>query len=224
MKLAMKDLDIDTYTATFERLASAAGWEPNAMGTIARYRAGLRENVHRRVVNRENIPTTMAEWKEAAQKEVNRIRELQNAGLIGFRNNRGRDQSSYQTNTSRSTNTKNNGVVPMDVDATNTVPFKKLTEEERAQYRAEGRCFRCRSQGHMARNCPKNNRQNTIIRTNTTTSIPPPSSDTTIPTKQEPKLTIAQQIRALENQMSEEERGAYLDARDMGEDFCSAEL
>jgi hypothetical protein len=37
-------------------------------------------------------------------------------------------------------------------------------------------------------------------------------------------LTIAQQIRTLENQMSEEERGAYLDARDMGEDFCSAEL
>jgi hypothetical protein len=75
----------------------------------------------------------------------------------------------------------------------------------------------------MARNCPKNNRQNTTIRTNTT-STPPPSSTTTTPTNQETKLTIAQQIHALENKMSEEERGAYLDARDMGEDFCSAEL
>jgi predicted ABC-class ATPase len=47
MRLAMRDLDIDTYTATFERLATAAEWEPDAKGTIARYRAGLRENIHR---------------------------------------------------------------------------------------------------------------------------------------------------------------------------------
>jgi hypothetical protein len=34
----------------------------------------------------------------------------------------------------------------MEVDATNTtLPFKKLTDEERAQYRAEGHCFQCRT-------------------------------------------------------------------------------
>jgi hypothetical protein len=32
MKLQMKDLDIDTYNATFERLAAAAEWEPDAKG------------------------------------------------------------------------------------------------------------------------------------------------------------------------------------------------
>jgi hypothetical protein len=31
-------------------------------------------------------------------------------------------------------------------------------------------------------------------------------------------------IQALEDAMTEEERGEYLDARDMGEDFCSAEF
>jgi hypothetical protein len=36
--------------------------------------------------------------------------------------------------------------------------------------------------------------------------------------------SIAQQIADLEMRMTEEERGAYLDARDMGEDFCDAEL
>ena len=30
MKLTMKDLDIDLYAATFDQLAAAAGWEPNA--------------------------------------------------------------------------------------------------------------------------------------------------------------------------------------------------
>ena len=41
MKLVMKDLDIDTYTTSFECLATAAEWEPNAKGTITQYRAGL---------------------------------------------------------------------------------------------------------------------------------------------------------------------------------------
>jgi hypothetical protein len=39
-----------------------------------------------------------------------------------------------------------------------------------------------------------------------------------------PKLSYAQQIRALEARMSDEERSLYLDARNMGEDFCSAGL
>ena|ERR1700761_943256 len=37
MRLVMKDLDIDSYMATFERLSLAAGWEPDAQGTIERY-------------------------------------------------------------------------------------------------------------------------------------------------------------------------------------------
>lgn len=51
MKLSMRDLDIDSYTATFERLALAAGWEADAQGTIERYRQGLRENLHRSILN-----------------------------------------------------------------------------------------------------------------------------------------------------------------------------
>ena len=133
----------------------------------------------------------------------------------------------------------------MEVDGT-TIPFQKLTDEERVQYRKEGRCFRCRQQGHMASRCPKNasraNNSNArettttntnttttdtsnpnaptsnvpIVATTTTTPIPPPTTT--------PKLTRAQRIRAIKEEMDEEERGAYLDARDMGEDFCAAGL
>jgi hypothetical protein len=123
----------------------------------------------------------------------------------------------------------------MDVDSTNiTIPFRKLTDEERAKYRAEGRCFRCRIQGHMARNCPKNNNTNVPNRSNPnvceSTTVPPiPTVATTTtapaisaPPPVPPKISLAQQIRALEEKMTEEERGNYLDARDMGEDFCSA--
>ena len=107
------------------------------------------------------MPTNMDEWKEAARKEVNRIQEFYNTGLSGNRGNqRSRDQHNYQSNQRQSNVPRNNANsthVPMDVDnATTTLPFQKLTDDERAQYRAEGRCFQCRLKGHLARDCPKN--------------------------------------------------------------------
>lgn len=235
MKLSMKGLDIDTYTTTFERLAAAVEWEPNAMGTIALYRAGLQDSVHYQILDRENIPVDMDEWKDVARKEVNRIREKQKAGLSRFHGSqRLRDQGPYQSNQRQQSttprNNSNNRIVPI-VDTTTTtqsLPLKKLTDEERAQYRAEGRCFRCRTKGHMARNCPKNtNRQAHTRATDTTTTTASNSTISTTkttPSVATPNLTRAQQIRALEDSMTEDERSAYLAARDMGKDFCSAEL
>ena len=67
----------------------------------------------------------------------------------------------------------------------------------------------------MAHNCPKNT-NNTQTKVRETTTDKPANTTTT------PKLTKAQQIRALEESMAEEERAEYLDARDMGQDFWSA--
>jgi hypothetical protein len=136
MKLTMKDLDVDTYNTTFNRLAAAAEWEPDTKGTITHYRAGLCENIHQQVINRENLPNTMTEWKEAARKEVGRVKELQSTGLIGLHQNQPRDQHVYQTgNQHVSHPSSNNQHVPMDVDSTNiSVPFRKLTDEECTKY------------------------------------------------------------------------------------------
>ena len=211
MKLTMMGWDIDTYIATFERLALAAGWALDAEGTIVRFREGLSKGIHSKALDRDKIPRTMDEWKAAARTEVARAKEKYNAGLT---NTQCRNQQNHPYNTTHyqpRTSTQNNpnpNIVPMDVDATTTTNFKKLTPEERIQLAKEGRCFRCRLQGHVARNCPKNtNNTPTKVRETTTTT---------------PKLTKAQQIRALEESMAEEERAEYLDARDMGEDFWSA--
>ena len=66
----------------------------------------------------------------------------------------------------------------------------------------------------MARNCPKNTTNNQAKAWETATNK---TANTTTP-----KLTKAQQIRALEESMAEEERAEYLDARDMGQDFWTA--
>ena len=113
-------------------------------------------------------------------------------------------------------------------NTTATLPFQKLTDDERAQYRAEGCCFRCQLKGHLAQDCPKNSNQrpntnaraaSTSTTTDTTAPAPPPP-----PPKPTPKLTKAQQIRAIKESMNNKERGEYFDARDMGEDFCTAGL
>ena len=124
----------------------------------------------------------------------------------------------------------------MEVDGT-SIPFQKLTNKEQVQYHKKGWCFRCCQQGHMASHCLKNTNYSdssniwemtTTNTTNTlTTSIPTVVTNTTTPTPPPniaPKLTCAQHIQAIEEEMDKEEQGAYLNAHDMGEDFCNARL
>ena len=230
MCLTMNGWDIDTYIATFNRLALAAGWDLDSEGMIAKFREGLSKGIHSKALDRDRIPRTIDEWKGAAQTEVARAKEKYNAGLT--RNQHWNPPksgvySNTQNQTRAQSNQNNSGIVPMEVDnATGQTNFKKLTPEERAQLAREGRCFCCRLQGHMARDCPKNTNRNTssnACETTTETKTPdPPTTPATTNKTPITKLTRAQQIRALEEAMEDEERATYLDARDMGSDFWSA--
>ena len=228
MRLTMSGWDVDTYIATFDRLTAAAGWDSNSEGTIAKFREGLSKGIHSKALDRDHIPRTIDEWKAAARTEVARAREKYNAGLTGSQRRNTPKNGAYsnaQTQPRAQSNQNNSGVVPMEVDsATGTNNFKKLTPEERAQLAKEGRCFRCRLQGHMARDYPKNmNRNlNSNAREITNETKTPDPSTTSISKTPATKLTRAQQIRALEEAMEDEERATYLDARDMGSDFWSA--
>ena len=230
MRLTMSGWDVDTYIATFDRLTTAAGWDSNSEGTIAKFREGLSKGIHSKALDRDHIPRTIDEWKAAARTEVARAREKYNAGLTGSQRRNTPKNGGYsnaQTQPRNQSNQNNSGVVPMEVDsATGTNNFKKLTPEERAQLAKEGRCFCCRLQGHMARDCPKNTNRNlnsNARETITETKTPDPSTTSTSTSKTPAtKLTRAQQIRALEEAMEDEERATYLDARDMGSDFWSA--
>ena len=228
MRLTMNGWDVDTYIATFDCLALAAGWDLDSEGTIAKFREGLTKGVHSKALDRDHIPRTIDEWKAAARTEVARAKEKYNAGLTGTQRRNPPKSGTYQNPQSTPrTNTNNSGATPMEVDsATGQTNFKKLTPEERTQLAKEGRCFRCRLQGHMARDCPKNSNRNfnsnaretTTENKTTDSSKTPPTTNPTNPTK----LTRAQQIRALEEAMEDEERATYLDSRDMGADFWSA--
>ena len=220
----MKGWDIDTYIVTFERLALAANWALPAEGTIMQFRQGLNKMIHSCTLDRDKIPDTFEEWKAAARTEVARAKEKYNMGLIGPgqrpNQNQPRDYGTPQPQTTSSQNS-NSQHVPMDIDATTTTKFKKLTPKECAQLAKEGRCFRCRLQGHLARDCPKNTAPPAKAREATPSpdkTTPTPDSMPTSPPKDN-KLTRAQKIRVLEAEMEEEERAQYMDDRDMGEEF-----
>ena len=105
-------------------------------------------------------PTTMAEWQEAARGEVHKVQKIISAGLDFCNKQKPHDHGPFQTGQTQCANpprpvSNNNGIVPMEVDATQThTPFAKLTNKERVQFRKEGCCFRCRQKGHLARECP----------------------------------------------------------------------
>jgi hypothetical protein len=211
-KLRMKDREIDTYIATFERLIKAAGWDDASGGTIRQFKHGLTQEVYKHILYCETMPTTMVEWKESAKKEVIRLHAIDNAHF----NNWHANFNPYPTTQPQRPKPQNSGVVPMDVDTTTIQKphFVKLTDDERTKLAAEGRCFRCRTQGHLARDCPKG-RTPTIRTTDDTPETP----DTPV---QQPVPTKTQQITAIIASMDEDERGTYLDSCDM--DFANAEL
>lgn len=47
------------------------------------------------------------------------------------------------------------GVMPMDIS---TIKVENLTPEEGQRCMREGLCLRCREKGHMAKDCPKSQR------------------------------------------------------------------
>jgi|SRR6266702_313861 len=115
----------------------------------------------------------------------------------------------------------------MDIDATSTFctpasPLKKLTDEEQKKLSAEGQCFCCHQQGHMAKFCPSKDAQgNTTPCPNTaacTTDTTPTKSEPDKTESPKPPLSKAQQIMAIKKSMTEEERGAYLNKCNMGEE------
>jgi Zinc knuckle len=62
----------------------------------------------------------------------------------------------------------------MDVNTINT--WNPLSDKEKQRLMAEGRCFFCKQQGHMSRNCPKKPNRSSVAPTSPQLShnAPPP--------------------------------------------------
>jgi hypothetical protein len=129
---------------------------------IEAYVAGLKPGIFREVVLKDL--KSLQEVMDFAGFVESRLQH-RDGGFRSYRNHGGggnnNSYSSHPPASSTSSNTSSTSA-PMDLSVTESElevnaigPLKKLSDTERDQLRREGKCFRCRTRGHMSRDCPK---------------------------------------------------------------------
>jgi hypothetical protein len=124
-KLQMAGDDLEMYIATFENLVRRAERERERM--VQNFLQGLPTDFARSMMKRQATPnSTIDEWQSAARNEAD------TQALVKLYHPE-RDTDAAQT-----------GVTG----------FTRLSDQKKARFMAEGRCFECSEKGHRARDCP----------------------------------------------------------------------
>jgi len=88
---------------------------------------------------------------------------------------------------------------------------KATTDKEKEEYRRTGRCFQCRKQGHLARDCPSKPACARTVQIEDSQSVAPSDNSSFAP-----PLSLAARVAHL----TEEDRGAFMDEmRSLREDM-----
>jgi hypothetical protein len=69
-KLEMEGNNINDYIAKFENLLRKADIPRTEVGSIQKFKDGLRQGVLRAILSKERWPDTIDQWEEAARREV----------------------------------------------------------------------------------------------------------------------------------------------------------
>ena len=152
--LKMKgDHGLDDYISTFERLARLGGYNLADKAVIDMFVDGLPPSLAINVAKFNN-PQSFSDWKRGAVEHHTTYMWIKSR----FRN-KGKTETRLTQDQWKKAFTKK-GDDAMDTTpgrvkarAANTRP--PLTDDEREKLRKEGRCFRCRKQGHLSRYCPE---------------------------------------------------------------------
>jgi len=155
--LKMNKDDLDSYIATFNHLATRAGFSRDAAATVDKFARGLKYDLLEKILSRDTPPDTMDGWIDAARTEQRKYARKQ--AML----HPGKKWFQWQTpqQNGRPRRHPNDQTAPMDVDPpVFTQIYKAYTEEDKRRHRDQGRCFNCSRRGHMARECPFKKTQN----------------------------------------------------------------
>jgi hypothetical protein len=158
----MKDGDVDTYIAMFETLGHCMGMDLDDPAALWIFRRGLPTGLTDSCIDID-ASNDFEAWKTATRKHHrNFLRKKalrQDYGTQPSQTNSPQSQNKasqfYWNKGPSSTSTiqpAHPRLPPRDPNAmdTSAVIRKASTEEEKARYRAEGCCFHCTKQGHLA--------------------------------------------------------------------------
>jgi hypothetical protein len=149
----MEKGDLDTYIARFMNLARKAGYGPDDKGTMDIFSWGLPENLVQNIIQFDH-PTDWDEWVTSARKHHQDFVHLQSH----FNSKKQETWGGFTKGQWKNAFTvKPHHPDAMDIGRTQrgaTAGREALTEPEKQKLQAKGRCFHCKKQGHISRNCP----------------------------------------------------------------------
>lgn len=161
-KLEMKDGDIDEYIRTFEDLADLAQFSLDFPVTLEMFKRGLPRRLLRDcLLYAKNLPKTLPKtfmgWCALARRQ-----QENHESIESFRADR--QTENMGDNDDKTTWTRDGGKTEQvqvslaesgrrECAADVSVKRRAVTDEDKAKYLAEGRCFKCGEQGHLSRNC-----------------------------------------------------------------------
>jgi Retrotransposon gag protein/Zinc knuckle len=178
INIQMKGEDLDTYISTFHHLRKRAGWEPDAQGTMLMFRRGLKRPLATAIVERTHPqPQMLQQWYQSARAHHAAYAENKATFANPFLQN---DRNKWEQALKGKGKSWQRNDDAMDVDAVDTSGTSNrggqqprgqynrtafLTNEEQKMLLKERRCFNCRAQGHMSKQCPKKGKATTTAPT-----------------------------------------------------------
>jgi hypothetical protein len=159
--ISMEHGDLDGYVSKFEQLACLAGYDLNSLLVLDRFGSKLIPGLYATIINGPDKPVTWTDWVRAAQKYQQKYLLVQ--ANLGDR--RSKDPAKGQKNHSKEQWQQALRPKPRDpnVMEIDRVRARQITTDERAELMKAGKCFTCRKQGHLSRDCSQ---RSSRLRTN----------------------------------------------------------
>jgi hypothetical protein len=222
----MEGGNLDIYSAEFKCLARLAEYNLDERLVRRRYFNGLPEGLRRAIVKDENMSLliSVADYEDAAIRYHRKFLQVQ-----AFFDKSGKSRKptcqQWQQRFAKDPNA-------MDLTPGRTHARAALTDDELARLRQEGKCFKCKRQGHIGRNCPNSQvratntstassgvpQTHSTLATNTSTA----SSGALAPLTSIRKAITAQELVDLVRDMDQGEKDKVIQDIFMQEDFAAA--
>jgi hypothetical protein len=160
-KLKMTGGNINEYISEFQMLGHQAHMDLNNPAAMRLFARGLPNALTDACVDLDG-PESFEQWRNAAQRQHRAW--LKKQAIHRDYNkppapkpqvfNQGRWQGLWNNRGGRGAQAPCPQLQRRDPNAMDTSAGKATTEEQKAEFRREGRCYECGRQGHMARDCP----------------------------------------------------------------------
>ena len=135
--------NVDEHISKFKLLLLQSGLGESAI-IVDLFQDTLPFGLKRSILTCEEPPKTLKDWYTKATKFHNNWKRARR--ILGRRT--GGEQKNVRTRGTKKF------VFPKKERDPNAMDVDRLTVEERTKLMKEGRCFRCKLQGHLSRDCP----------------------------------------------------------------------